>query len=62
VAEKPEAEKKSHAEVKYEEKSTHLFEQCRNCAHFIRDQPPRCEGVKSPIAPGGWCIRYSRKH
>jgi len=59
MSEKPENEKLSHAAVKYESESTHLFERCRNCEHFIR--PDRCEGVKSPIAPAGWCVRYEKE-
>jgi len=59
MAERPEREKFDQAEVHYERRSTHLFQRCRNCKHFIR--PNRCESVKSPIAPAGWCVRYEKK-
>jgi hypothetical protein len=31
-------------------------DECSNCRHFIR--PDRCEHVKSPISPEGWCEKY----
>lgn len=60
MAERTEADKASHREVKYEEKSSHLFERCGNCVMFIR--PNRCEIVETPIRSAGWCIRWEKKH
>jgi hypothetical protein len=57
--EKPESEKLSHRLVNYEERSTHLPNRCGTCKHFI--PPDRCQGVKKPIAPPGWCARFDRK-
>jgi hypothetical protein len=54
-----EAEKLSHAAVKYESTSQHKGQQCSSCAHFIAASPPRCEGVKSPIAAKAWCKRFA---
>jgi len=56
VNEKPEADKKSHAEVEYELPSRHSQQFCAGCKHFI--SPDRCEGVKSPISPRAWCVRF----
>jgi hypothetical protein len=56
---KPESEKFSHAEVNYENVSTHAGD-CDDCKHFIAGNPPACEGVKKPISPEGWCIRFDR--
>lgn len=56
--EKPESQKYDHAYVHYSAKSDDADE-CRGCEHFIA--PNRCTGVKSPIAPGGWCVRFDPK-
>jgi hypothetical protein len=57
--EKPESEKKTHAEVHYEHPSRHSGEFCAGCRHFIRANPRRCQGVKRPIAGPDWCRNYS---
>jgi len=54
------AKKFTHAAVKYVEKSKFPQMKCSGCVHFINVQPARCEGVKSPIAPGGWCKRFKK--
>jgi hypothetical protein len=61
MAEKPEAEKFTHAEVKYESPSRHEGKFCILCEHFIPARPPRCEGVKSPIRAGDYCKRFEAK-
>jgi hypothetical protein len=61
VAELPENEKRSHASVDYEAQSTHGNDRCSRCRHFIDASPPRCEGVRSPIAAGAWCKRFLAK-
>jgi hypothetical protein len=55
----PANQKLSHAAVKYENISSHRGQSCQNCLHFIAANPPRCEGVQSPISPKAWCKRYS---
>jgi len=54
----PNDQKRSHELVDYEQRSTHGNQRCAVCLHFIPAHPPRCEGVASPIAPGGWCKRF----
>lgn len=62
MAERPEADKLSHAEVKYERVSTHRGEDCGNCRHVIEAMTgTRCESVKPPIYLTGWCIRWGGK-
>lgn len=58
--EKPASEKLTHAAVEYENRSTHDGN-CAACKHFIEANPPRCEGIKSPISSKGWCIRFEPK-
>lgn len=58
--EKPEAKKLSQAAVRYEKVSQHKGQSCQNCLHFIAANPPRCESVKPPISPKGWCKRYEQ--
>lgn len=55
--ERPADKKSPHAEVKYEEESSHQGK-CSRCEHFIDTNPPRCETVASPIAARGWCERF----
>ena len=50
-----------HMAVAYEPKSTHPNEECENCSHYIAGKVPRCEGVRSPIAPEAWCVRWDDK-
>jgi len=59
MAERDEADKLSHAEVRYEPRSTHMVQRCNSCRHFIR--PNRCEAVETPVASVGWCIRWEKK-
>ena len=59
MSEKPEAQKLSHAVVGYVAESVRPGEQCSGCTHFIAAAPARCEGVKSPIDPPGWCRHYA---
>lgn len=57
-------EKDSHAEAKYEEKSTHAGKHCSICAHFIPakgDKAASCTEVVRPISPGGYCRWYRAK-
>jgi hypothetical protein len=58
VSERPEAEKISHADVRYEHPSQHSGEFCRICEHFIKAHPPRCEAVQDPIRALDWCKRF----
>jgi hypothetical protein len=58
LAERPEKQKLSHQSVDYEHPSTHPGEFCGRCRHLIVANPPRCEGVKSPIHPADWCHRF----
>ena len=58
MAERPDAEKLTHAEVRFENPSRHSDEFCRICEHFIKAEPPRCEAVQSPIPPRAWCKRW----
>jgi hypothetical protein len=58
--ERPEAQKSSHLLVQYTDHAKDKAERCAACRHFIR--PDRCETVKSPISPAGWCIRFEAKH
>jgi len=53
-----ESKKLTHAAVKYENISQHKGQACQNCLHFIAANPPRCEGVQSPISPKARCKRY----
>jgi len=57
--ERPEAQKTPHSLVEYTPKSPYPSRRCIRCAHFLK--PNRCETVRSPIAPGGWCRRFERK-
>ena len=60
--ERAEKDKFSHAEVQYERTSEHPGEHCSNCEHVIEaTSGTRCEGVKSPIDLGGYCIRWEKK-
>jgi hypothetical protein len=59
-----EAEKRTHAAVNYENPSTHGERACWRCEHYLGrmetdDGKPACEGVQRPIAPGGWCERFT---
>jgi hypothetical protein len=47
----------SHERVGYEPESTHSLS-CAQCDHFL--PPDGCVGVKSPISPKGWCVRFRR--
>jgi hypothetical protein len=58
VAERAEADKIPHGEVRYEHPSRHSGEFCRICQHYIKAVPPRCEAVKSPIRAVDWCRRF----
>ena len=60
-AEKPDSEKKSHAEVGYQSPSTHPDEHCANCHNLIHSMPLRCVGVRSPISSGAWCRHWEDK-
>jgi hypothetical protein len=57
--ERPEGLKLSHDEVRYVNPSK-KEEHCAICKHFIKANPPRCEGVASPIDPKAWCVRYTK--
>jgi hypothetical protein len=57
----PEKDKRTHASVNYEATSTHSGEFCGRCRHVILADPPRCNGVQSPIALRGWCHRFRSK-
>jgi hypothetical protein len=60
---KPESEKFTHDQVGYEDPSTHPYDECKDCKHFIPqtdESPPGCEGVQRPIAEGAWCHRFER--
>lgn len=62
MAERPESEKLSHAEVKYERTSKHAGKDCANCKHVIEAAGGvRCESVKPPIYLTGYCIRWGKK-
>lgn len=62
MAERPESEKLSHAEVKYQRVSTHSGQDCGNCTHVIEAMSGnRCESVKPPIYLTGWCVRWKAK-
>lgn len=54
----PSTQKRTHEAVHYEHPSGHGRERCAVCAHFISSNPPRCEGVQSPIRPEDWCKRF----
>jgi hypothetical protein len=58
--ERPEAQKLSHAAVKFESPSLHTSQACASCVHFIAASPPRCESVKGPIKPSDWCKRFAK--
>jgi hypothetical protein len=58
----PNREKRSHASVDFEHPSRHHGEPCAGCQHFIPGNPPRCEGVRSPIRAEDWCKRFEAKH
>jgi hypothetical protein len=60
MAERAASQKTPHHLVDYTPKSPHVFEQCRRCKHFLR-HPNRCETVKDPIVPPGWCVRFDKK-
>lgn len=55
----PAAEKFTHAEVHYEQKSMHGKQKCSACVHFI--PPDDCQSVAKPIAPAGWCRRFKKR-
>lgn len=58
------SEKRSHASVNYAAKSPHKDKRCNLCSHFIpatENKWAACQGVKSPIAPAGYCDRFERK-
>lgn len=57
-AEVPETEKRTHAAVHYVAVSQKAGQNCAKCAHFIA--PSACQGVKSPISPRGYCVRFKR--
>lgn len=57
----PAGEKLSHAAVKYEHPSEHRPQNCASCVHFIAANPPRCEGVQSPIRAEDWCKRFEKR-
>jgi hypothetical protein len=52
-------DKLSHASVNYVGVSPHPGRHCSVCEHYIKADPPRCESVQGPIAPKGWCQRFS---
>jgi hypothetical protein len=54
-----EKDKFGHTGVGYESVSTHAEQTCAGCSHYL--SPDACEGVKSPIAAGGWCLRFEAK-
>jgi len=54
--EKPESEKHTHEEVKYESPSRHGGQTCAGCRWFIA--PDACTGVQKPIRPGDWCTEF----
>lgn len=58
TSEKPGSEKLSHRTVDYMGVSPHPGRHCSVCEHYIKADPPRCEGVQSPIAPKGWCMKF----
>lgn len=56
--------KVAHAQVDYVSKSPHKDQRCNLCTHFIpatKDKWAACTGVRSPIAPGGWCQRFEKR-
>jgi len=61
MAEKSEAAKWSHRDVRYEAPSQHDGKFCAGCEHFIKGDPPACTGVKQPISPRGFCFRYDAR-
>ena len=61
---KAEKDKYSHAEVSYENPSTHPGQRCGNCEHFIpatANAPAACEGVQKPIQITAWCKRFEKE-
>jgi len=58
LTERAATDKLSHASVEYLGVSAHPGRHCSVCEHFIKDEPPRCESVQSPIAAKGWCDRF----
>jgi hypothetical protein len=61
MAEKPDHEKATHAEVHYQHPSRHPGRFCAGCVHFIRANPPRCEGVKEPIRGPDYCDNFKQQ-
>jgi hypothetical protein len=59
--ESAEKDKFSHASVGYVHPSPYEGKECRDCVHYISANPPRCEGVVSPIRPMDYCKRLQRK-
>ena len=54
----PDAQKVSHAHVKYEQPAIGK-DRCGNCENFIK--PSSCRTVKSPVRADGWCIRFKEE-
>lgn len=56
---------KSREEFDYEEISKQEKEICANCTHFIpakeHEQCGRCEVVKGPVNPMGYCTQWFKK-
>jgi len=61
VPEKTDDQKLTHAEVHYESPTKHEGQYCHICENYIKAQPPRCKGVKSPIGALAWCVRFEAK-
>ena len=55
------SQKRTHDDVHYQHPSQHDGQQCSGCKHFIAANPPRCEGVRSPIRAEDWCRRFAAK-
>jgi hypothetical protein len=58
-----EANKASHAEVRYTSHSSHKKQRCDLCTKFISAEKggPACKKIQSPIAASGWCTRFVLK-
>lgn len=56
---KHESAKLTHGAVHYVARSK-KYEHCAKCEHFIKPSEggPSCTGVRSPISPKGWCVRF----
>jgi hypothetical protein len=63
LGELTEANKASHAEVRYAAHSSHKKQRCDLCTKFISAEKggSACKKIQSPIAASGWCIRFVMK-